>query len=62
VPRLAILVVTIAALAAVSARMPAVQLAVVATGLAAIAVVERHGPAETSDAVRGDSDLPIRDD
>jgi hypothetical protein len=45
VPRLLILTLTIAALAAVSAQKPAWQLGVVAAGLAAIAVFERHGPA-----------------
>jgi low temperature requirement protein LtrA len=62
VPRLAILVVTVATLAAVSGQTPAWQLAVVATGLAAIAVVERRGPAGAGFAVGSGGNLPISDD
>jgi low temperature requirement protein LtrA len=62
VPRLVILVLTIAALAAVSARKPAWQLAVVATGLAAIAVAERRGPEPADDEIGGLGDVPISDD
>jgi hypothetical protein len=45
VPRLVLLVVTVAALAAVSSLAPAWQLGVVAAGLLGIALVERKGPA-----------------
>jgi low temperature requirement protein LtrA len=61
VPRLVMLLITLAALAVVADRAPSWQLAVVAIGLAAIAAVERNGPAKASGSFVRDGDLPIRD-
>jgi low temperature requirement protein LtrA len=60
VARLVVLAATAVALVAVSSLLPGWQLGVVALGLLAIVVLERHGP-QPSPADQPDGDLPLVD-